>query len=624
LDVVVPSKEMTNMTEKASNGSQIVESWIKLADNTTAGYPVESIVEGLAQAQHRPKEDPWVTLIDRLWDAHPASKVVPVDLGEIVTIFQRVWLDALRNPTRLWGLSGDFLRQYTQVMTSSALALWGLSTERKSVIEPEAGDKRFSAPDWQQNPLFDALKQSYLLTATTWLKAVEGIEGLDAKQKRKLTFLLRQFLDAISPTNFGFTNPQVIHETMATGGQNLVKGTQHLLRDLKEGEIQITDTKAFQVGKDLAITPGQVVYRNQLIELIQYSPTTAQVHAIPILHMPPWVNKYYLLDLRPQNSLVKFLVDQGFTVFIMSWKNPDASMAEIGFDDYVSLGPLAALEVIKDITGSPKVNTAGYCIAGQMLAATLPYLAAKGDETVNSATFVVTLADFHAEVNDLMALFDESALRFAERQMHTRGVLGSREMATMFRFMRANDLIWSSVINNYLLGKESPAFDVLYWNNDGTRMTDKAHTFYLRKVCLENGLVKHGDLVIKGVPIDARNIRQDVYAVGTEQDHLVPWKAAWRITQLVGGSARFVLAGSGHVAGVLQPPNKGKGYWTNEKRAKSANQWLEGATSHQGGWWADWLEWLKTRSGEMVAPPSMGSETYPPIIAAPGTYVFGK
>ena len=612
------------MNEKASNGAQIVESWIDLANITMAGYPTGPIVEALAQAQHGRKEDPWVTLIDRLWDANPVSEVVPIDLGEIVSIFQRVWLDALRNPTRLWGLYSNFALQYSQVMTSSTLAFWGLSKERKPIIEPEAGDKRFSAPDWQQNPVFDALKQSYLLTATTWLKAVEGIEGLDVKQKHKLTFLLRQFLDAISPTNFGFTNPQVIHETITSGGQNLVKGMEHLLRDLKEGEIQITDTKAFQVGRDLAITPGQVVYRNQLIELIQYSPTTKQVHAIPILHIPPWVNKYYLLDLRPQNSLVKFLVDAGFTVFMISWKNPDASMADVGFEDYVTLGPLAALEVIKQITGSPKVNTAGYCIAGQMLAATLPYLEAKGDETVNAATFVVTLADFHAEVNDLMALFDESALRLAERQMKTRGVLGSREMATMFRMMRANDLIWSNVINNYLLGKESPAFDVLFWNNDGTRMTDKAHAFYLRKVCLENGLVKHGELVIKGVPIDARNIRQDVYAVGTEQDHLVPWKAAWRMTQLVGGSARFVLSGSGHVAGVLQPPSKGKGYWTNEKRAKSPDRWLEGAESHQGGWWADWVEWLKVRSGELVAPPSMGSETYPPMVPAPGTYVFEK
>jgi polyhydroxyalkanoate synthase len=612
------------MKERPSNGSNIVESWLALADATMAGYPVAPVAEALTKTQHRPKEDPWVTFIDRLWDTHPLSTMMPIDFGEILSVFQQVWLDALSNPTRMLGLYSNFVQQYTQVMTSSALKFWGLERESKPVIEPEAGDKRFSAPDWQQNPVFDALKQYYLLTTMTWLQAVEGIEGLDAKQRQRLNFVLRQFLDAISPTNFAFTNPQVIHETVTTGGQNLVKGMQHLFRDIQEGEIQITDTKAFQVGRDLAITPGQVVYRNQLIELIQYTPTTEQVYQYPLLQVPPWVNKYYILDLQPQNSLVKFLVDRGFTVFLMSWKNPDASMADVGFDDYMTLGPLSALDVIKEITGSPKVNTASYCIGGQLTATALSYLAAKGDDTVNAATFVVTLADMQAEINDMLALFDEAALGLAERQIKARGLLGSREMSTLFRMLRANDLIWSNVINNYLLGKESPAFDVLYWNNDGTRMTEKAHTFYLRKVCQQNGLVKHGELVIKGVPIDLRTIRQDVYAVATEQDHLVPWKAAWRMRQLVGGSVRFILGGSGHVAGLLQPPNKGKGYWTNDNPAKSADQWLEGAQHHQGGWWGDWVEWLKVRSGELVAPPPMGSSAYPPIIPAPGTYVLEK
>ena len=613
------------MKETPSNGSNIVESWLALADSTMAGYPVAPVAQAFTRAQQSRKEDPWVTLIDRLWDVNPVSTLMPVDFGEILSVFQQVWLDAFSNPTRLWGLYSDFVQQYSQVMTSSALKFWGLDRgESKPVIEPEAGDKRFSALDWQQNPAFDALKQCYLLVAMTWLHAVEGIEGLDDHQRRRMTFTLRQFLDAISPTNFAFTNPQVIHETITSGGQNLVKGMQHLLRDIKEGEIQITDTNAFQVGKDLAITPGQVVYRNQLIELIQYTPTTEQVYQYPLLQIPPWVNKYYILDLRPQNSMAKFLVEQGFTVFIISWKNPDASMTDVGFEDYVTLGPLAALDVIKEITGSSRVNTTGYCIAGQLLATTLPYLAAKRDKTVNAATFVVTLADMQAEINDMLALFDDASLRVAERQIKARGLLDSREMSTMFRMLRANDLIWSNVINNYLLGKESPAFDVLFWNNDGTRMTDKAHTFYLRKLCQENGLVKHGELVIKGVPIDLRAIRQDVYAVATEQDHLVPWKAAWRMTQLVGGSARFVLGGSGHVAGLLQPPNKGKGYWTNDKPAKSADQWLEGAQHHQGGWWGDWVEWLMARSGELVAPPSMGSAAYQPIMPAPGTYVLEK
>ena len=612
------------MKEQSENETNIVDSWAELVDETAAGYDAETIVEGLAEAQHLRREDPWVTFIDRLWDANPLSEVVPIDLGEIVEVFQGVGVDALTNPTRLVGLYSDFALRSMQLLANSTLKLWGLGREIQPVIEPAADDKRFSAPDWQQRPVFDALKQYYLLTATTWLKAAEGIETLDKKQQRRLTFLLRQFIDAISPTNFAFTNPQVIQETMTTGGQNLVKGMQHLLRDIKEGEIKITDTNAFQVGRDLAITPGQVVYRNPLIELIQYAPTTPQVHSIPIMHIPPWVNKYYLLDLRPQNSMVKFLLDQGFTVFMISWKNPDRSMAGISFDDYVTLGPLSALDVIKEITGSPKVNMAGYCIAGQLQATVLPYLAAKGDETVNSATFVVTLADIQAEINDLLSLIDETTLRFAEREIGARGVLGSRQMSTMFRMLRANDLIWSNVINNYYLGKESPAFDVLFWNNDGTRMTDKAHTFYMRKVCVENGLVKPGHLVIKGVPIDTRTIRQDTYVVGTQQDHLVPWKAAWRMTKLVGGSSRFILAGSGHVAGVLAPPKKGKGYWTNDKPAKSANAWLEGAQEHQGGWWADWVEWLKPRSGELVVPPPMGSQTYPPIVPAPGTYVMGE
>jgi polyhydroxyalkanoate synthase subunit PhaC len=615
-------KEVAEMTEVPSKGPGVVDTWIKLVDSTLAGYKaIPSALTPTSTTQSDGK-DPWITLIDQLWQTNPYSDMLPIDYGEILRVFQQIWLDVFSNPARSWALYSESMQKYTELMTTSTLKFWGLDKDSKPVIEPEKGDKRFSAPDWQQNAVFDALKQSYLLIATTWLKAVAGIKGMDERERHKLTFFLRQFIDAVSPTNFAFTNPEVIHETVATGGQNLVKGTEHLLRDIQEGEIQITDTKAFQVGKDLAITPGQVVYRNQLIELIQYTPTTPQVYSIPILHIPPWVNKYYLLDLRPQNSLVKFLVDQGFTVFMISWKNPDPSMADISFDDYLTLGPLTALDVIKEITGSPKVNTAAYCIAGQLQATMLPYLAAKGDETVNSATFVVTLADSQAEINDLLSLINEPAIRFAEQQIKARGVLGSREMAAMFRLLRANDLIWSNVVNNYLLGKEAPAFDVLFWNNDSTRMTRKAHTFFMRKVCVENGLVKPGHLVIKGVPIDTRTIQQDVYAVGTAQDHLVPWKAAWRITQLVGGSARFILAGSGHIAGVLSPPTKGKGYWTNDKPANSADAWLEGATFHEGGWWADWPTWLKAHSGEQVAPPSMGSQLYPPITPAPGTYVL--
>ena len=597
------------------------ESWSKLIEKTMSGYP---FTQAFTSAARDDKEDPWFALIDRLWDASPTNSLMPMDPGEILDTFEKVWLDALSNPTRLWALYSEFVQNYSQLMMTETLRLWGLDQGSKPVIEPEHGDKRFSAPDWQQNPVFDALKQSYLLAATTLLKNTSGIKGLDEKHRRQLTFFLRQYLDAISPTNFAFTNPQVIHETIASGGQNLVKGMQNLMRDINAGEIKITDTSAFEVGKNLAITPGQVVYRNELIELIQYTPMTEQVYEIPLLFVPPWVNKYYALDLQPQNSFIRFMVERGFIAFVISWKNPDASMEHIGFDDYVSLGPLAALEVVKEITGSPKVNTVGYCIAGEMLATVPPYLAAKGDDTINSVTFVVTVLDLHAEVNDFTAFMGEPALRMAKQQMDVHGYLDSHSMMAAFEIMRANDLIWSNVVNNYLLGKEPPAFDLLYWNNDGTRMTRDAHMFFLREIALENGLAKPNKIVIKGVPISLRNIKQDVYEFGAVQDHIVPWKAAWRTTQLTGGSVRFVLGKSGHIAGVASPPNKAKGYWTNEKHAKTADKWLETAEFHQGTWWTDWVEWLKPRSGELVVPPSIGSQIHPPIVPAPGTYVLEK
>jgi polyhydroxyalkanoate synthase len=392
---------------------------------------------------------------------------------------------------------------------------------------------------------------------------------------------------------------------------------------MKAGQIKMTDTDAFQPGRNLATTPGQVVYRNKLIELLQYTPTTEKVYAIPLLFIPPWINKYYILDMQPHNSLIKFLVDNGFTVFVISWKNPDASMEDTSFDDYLTLGPLRALDVIKDITGSQKVNAIGYCIGGTLLSMALPYLKAKGDETVNSATFFVSLQDF-SEVGDTSVFIDEPQVTYIEGQMMERGYLDSRSMATMFNMLRANDLIWSNVVNNYLLGKEPAAFDLLYWNADGTRMARAAHSFYLRNTYLENNLIKPNKIVLKGVPIDLGQITQDIYAVGTEQDHIVPWKSAWRISQLTGGKVRFALGGSGHIAGIINPPSKGRGYWINDKPVKNADEWFAGATSHKGSWWTDWLEWLKPRSGEQVAPPSLGSEKYPPLEPAPGKYVLEK
>jgi len=608
------------MVDRSSSEQSPFDTWSKLIEGTMKGNL--ALQTSFAQASEGEK-DPWITLIDQLWQANPYSKLVPLDPAEITRTFQQLWLDAARNPGHAWATYSEFVQQYTQVMASAALKFWGQGREGEPVITPEKGDKRFSAPDWQQNPAFDALKQSYLLASTTLLRSASEVQGLDEHQQRKLIFYLRQFLDAISPTNVTFTNPQVIHETVQSGGQNLVIGMEHLLRDIKAGQMKMTDTDAFAPGRNLALTPGEVIYRNKLIELIQYAPTTEKVYAIPLVFIPPWINKYYILDMQPQNSLIKFLVDAGFTLFVISWKNPDASMEEINFEDYLTLGPLAAFDVIKEITASPKINPVGYCIGGTLLSMTLPYLAAKKDDTANSVTFFVSLQDF-TEVGDTSVFIDEPQVRYVEGQMMERGYLDSRSMATMFNMLRANDLIWSNVVNNYLLGKEPPAFDLLYWNADGTRMTRAAHSFYLRNTYLENNLIKPGKIVLKGVPIDLGKIHQDIYAVGTEQDHIVPWRSAWRISQLAGGKVRFVLGGSGHIAGIINPPSKGRGYWTNDKPVRSADQWFESAESHKGSWWTDWLEWLKPRSGEQVAPPPLGNAAYPPIAPAPGSYVLEK
>jgi polyhydroxyalkanoate synthase subunit PhaC len=615
------------MVEKTESEQSPFDSWLKLIEGTMQANA--ALQDSFAQAPlpapaAREGNDPWLSLIDQLWQANPISALVPLDPAEITRALQQIWLDAARNPGRAWGAYSQFMQQSGQIMTAATLSFWGQAPlQQDPLIVPDKGDKRFSAPDWQQNSLFDALKQSYLLAATTLLTSASRIEGLDEHQQRKLVFYLRQFLDAISPTNVAFTNPQVIHEALQSGGQSLLRGQEHLLRDIQAGQMKMTDTAAFAPGRNLALTPGQVVYRNSLIELIQYAPATSHVYATPLLFIPPWINKYYILDMQPQNSLIRYLVEAGYTVFVISWKNPDASMEELGFEDYLQMGPLSGLEVVRAITGSVHVSPVGYCIGGTLLSMTLPYLAARKDKTVQQATFFVSLQDF-SEVGDTSIFIDEPQVSYVEGQMMQRGYLDSRSMASMFNMLRANDLIWSNVVNNYLLGKEPPAFDLLYWNADGTRMTRAAHSYYLRNTYLENNLIKPGKIVLKGVPIELGKIRQDIYAVGTEQDHIVPWRSAWRITQLTGGKVRFIVGGSGHIAGVINPPSKGRGYWSNEKAAKDAQEWLETAESHTGSWWEDWLEWLGTRSGKQVAPPPLGNEQYPPLAAAPGSYVLEK
>ena len=571
------------------------------------------------------EHDPWSELVDQLWQANPFSKLVPIDPGEMTRAMQQIWLASLRDPGAAWSAYTDFVQRYTEVVAQTTARLWGIDgAKSEPVLAPAPGDRRFETPDWQRNPLLDGFKQAYLLMASTLLRSAAEMQGLDPRQQRKLVFYVRQFLDAVSPTNFLLTNPEAVHEAMATGGQSLVMGVQNLLRDLQAGQIKMTDSEAFAPGRNLALTPGQVIYRNQLIELIQYAPATDTVHAVPLLFIPPWINKFYILDMRPENSLIRFLVEHGLTVFVISWKNPDASMEETTFDDYLELGPLAALEVTKAITGSRRVHSVGYCIGGTLLSMLLPYLAAKRNRTVESASFFVALQDF-AEVGDTAVFIDEPQVAYIEAQMMERGYLESRHMSAMFNMLRANDLIWSNVVNNYLLGKEPPAFDLLYWNADGTRMARAAHSFYLRNTYLENNLVQPGKVSVKGVAVDLGRIREELYIVGAEQDHIVPWQSAWKLTRLVSGPSRFALAASGHIAGVISPPTKSRGYWARDgQAAETPAAWLEGAERRPGSWWTDWVDWLRPRMGKQVPPPPLGGERYPPLAPAPGTYVLEK
>ena len=593
-----------------------------MANETIAALSVRQLQESLSQ-------DPTLRSIDQMWNANPLREVVPIDWAEIARALRTVWLRSLAKPAAAMAVV-----ELNQNLWRSALDAWQEAGQRWLGVadaSPAKGpasasaDKRFAAPEWHSNPVYRTLKEVYLL-ASDWLLKQGDADDMDEAERQRINFHLRQFVDAMSPTLMLMSNPAALHKAIETGGASVAAGARNLIADINAGRLSMVDAEAFAPGRNLALTPGKVVHRNRLIELIQYAPTTEQVHKTPLLILPPWINKYYILDMQPKNSMVRYLVDQGFTVFVVSWKNPDASMDEIGIEDYMDLGPLEASDVAREITGSPTVNAMGYCIGGTLLTLTLAMLAAKGDERFNSASFMVSLQDF-SRVGDTAVFMDEPALDLIEQQMMERGYLDSREMANMFNLLRSNDLIWANVVNNYLLGNKPPAFDLLYWNSDGTRMTRAAHSWYLRNTYLENNLIKPGKITLKGEAIDLGRIRQDTYAVGAEKDHIVPWDAAWRITQLFGGDVRFVRASSGHIAGIINPPGGKGAYWTREigdAAASSPEQWLQSATRHEGSWWPDWTAWLSARSGPKSAPPAMGSSKHPPLQDAPGTYVLEK
>jgi polyhydroxyalkanoate synthase len=583
-----------------------------------------TVAETLRQAKALIDRDPLLKAVDSMWNANPLRDVIPVDWAEVARALRIVWMQSLADPAATFASATTLGANVWR----AALEAWSEAGKRwlgeAAGDGKPAADKRFAAPEWQANPVFRTLKEAYLLASDWLLQRGKSAHGLEPAERQRLEFHLRQFVDAMSPTLLLASNPVALKRAMETGGASLASGARNLVEDLQAGRLSMVDASAFAPGRNLALTPGKVVHRNKLVELIQYSPQTETVHARPLLILPPWINKFYIMDMQPKNSLIGFLVKQGFTVFVVSWRNPDASMEETSIEDYMDLGVLETSDVVREITGSDTLNVMGYCIGGTLLAMVLAWLAAEGDKRFHSVTFMVSLQDF-SRVGDTAVFLGEGAIDAIEAQMMQRGYLDSREMSNMFNLLRSNDLIWANVVNNYLLGEKPPAFDLLYWNSDGTRMARAAHAWYLRNTYVENNLMKPGKVTVKGQPLDLGAIRQDIYAVGAEKDHIVPWDAAWQITRLAGGKVRYILGSSGHIAGIINPPGGKGSYWTSEETgAKTAEQWRRGAQKHDGSWWTDWAAWLAERGGKRVKPPSMGNAKHPPLVDAPGTYVLQK
>ncbi|GAB5387946.1 MAG: class I poly(R)-hydroxyalkanoic acid synthase [Alphaproteobacteria bacterium] len=526
-----------------------------------------------------------------------------------------------------------------QVLMEAQIGLWSdymklwqsttarmLGQESEPVAAPEKGDRRFKHEAWEDNPVFDYIKQSYLLTSRFVQQSVGSVEGLEEKDRQKVDFYTRQFVDAMAPSNFAYTNPAVIEATLESKGENLLKGLENLLEDMEQGKgqlkISMTDTEAFEVGSNIVTTPGKVVYRNRMMELIQYSPTTEKVAKTPLLIIPPWINKYYILDLKAKNSFVKWAVDQGLTVFMISWINPDESHADVGFAEYMHEGPLEALSQIEKQTGQNSANVIGYCLGGTLLASMNAWLADKGQaDRIKSATYFTTMVDF-ADAGELSVFIDEEQISALEARMNSHGYLDASDMSMSFNLLRSNDLIWSFVISNYLMGKEPFPFDLLYWNSDSTRLPAKMHSFYLRNCYLDNALVQPGAVELDGVKIDLGKVEVPTFILSTREDHIAPWKSTYKATQIYKGPVKFVLAGSGHIAGVVNPPEANKyGYWTNSTRPADPDRWLEKAKQSEGSWWPEWRKWLSKHDGGKTDARDPASGTLEPITDAPGTYV---
>jgi polyhydroxyalkanoate synthase subunit PhaC len=543
---------------------------------------------------------------------HGQAPMIPDPLG-MMTTWTKAWTAMLSDPAKL-------LEQQQRYM-ADAMALWQrfLTPDAE---QPAVKDKRFASDAWAQTPAFDFLRQSYLLTAGHIMEAAQGIEGLDAAEKEKARFLIKQFVDAMSPSNFMATNPEVLKATVETGGSNLLKGLEFLLEDLAAGRMRMTDENAFEVGRNVAITPGKVVYQNRLFQLIQYAPTTETVYETPLLIFPPWINKFYILDLTAEKSFIRWCVEQGLTVFVVSWKNADASLADATVDTYVDEGIFTALKVVRDICDTASVHTIGYCVAGSTLSAALAVLAARGEaDQVASATFFTAQVDF-CDAGELKLFVDDAAIDTLDRITGDKPVLDGRYMASTFNLLRSNDLIWNYVVNNYMLGKDYFPFDLLYWNSDATNVPARWHRQYIEQMYRDNLLAKPGGMIVCGTPVDLSLVKTPSYIQGGKEDHIAPARSAFKLTKAFSGETRFVLAGSGHIAGVVNPPSQKKyQHWTGNSSAATLDDFMATATETKGSWWPDWLAWLTPRSGAQVKPRVPGKGAYKALEDAPGAYV---
>ena len=527
--------------------------------------------------------------------------------------------------SQLAQIQADYMTSATEVWNQSLQALNGAGAGKAAPLP----DRRFGSPEWLANPASAFTAQMYLLNARVLMQMADSVEG-DAKTKARIRFAVQQWVDMASPSNYLALNPDALKKAVETKGESITTGMQHLLEDLQKGHVSQTDESVFEVGKNVATTAGSVVFENDLFQLIEYKPLTAKVHERPMLFVPPCINKYYILDLQPDNSVIRYTVEQGHRTFVVSWRNPDQSLVHKTWDDYIEEGPIAAIAAVQAISGQDSINTLGFCVGGTLLSTALAVLAARGEQPAHSVTLLTTLLDF--ESTGILDIFiDEAMVKLREMTLGDEApggpaLLKGQELATTFSFLRPNDLVWNYVVANYLKGEAPPPFDLLYWNGDSTNLPGPMYCWYLRHTYLQNELKQPGKLVVCGEKVDLGAIEAPVFIYGSREDHIVPWTAAYASVPLFKGPRQFVLGASGHIAGVINPPAKGKrSHWTNTKLPATADAWFKGATEHPGSWWPVWADWLKPLAGKLVnAPKTPGNAQYKPIEAAPGRYVKAK